>query len=155
MFRPAARFLTGPLPPDLLAARFLAAVILPPLLFFTLLESPALLFSPVLSHVELGVSVNAHIINGGQHLFSYITFNDEGYLCGCLESYDLAVLHFSSPSDCLDSTDAANSLGCVLHCILSSVFPTCRGLAYYLNHLYNHFKSTRLHERLIHVYSSL
>lgn len=34
IFRPAFRLLTGPLPPLRLAARFLAAVILPPLLFF-------------------------------------------------------------------------------------------------------------------------
>src|SRR4029077_11319522 len=38
MFRPAARFLTGPRPPDFFAARFLAAVILPPLLFFAILN---------------------------------------------------------------------------------------------------------------------
>jgi len=40
MFRPAARFLMRPRPPDLLAARFLAAVILPPLLFFAILKLP-------------------------------------------------------------------------------------------------------------------
>jgi hypothetical protein len=40
MFRPARRFLTGPRPPADLAARFLAAVILPPLLFFAILKSP-------------------------------------------------------------------------------------------------------------------
>jgi len=40
MFRPAERLLIGPRPPDLLAARFLAAVILPPLLFFAIWESP-------------------------------------------------------------------------------------------------------------------
>jgi len=40
-FRPALRFLTGPFPPGLFAARFLAAVILPPLLlFFTILITP-------------------------------------------------------------------------------------------------------------------
>src|SRR6267378_7261359 len=39
MFRPAARFLTRPRPPDRLAARFLAAVILPPLLFFAIVIS--------------------------------------------------------------------------------------------------------------------
>jgi hypothetical protein len=33
IFRPALRFLTGPFPPGLFAARFLAAVIRPPLLF--------------------------------------------------------------------------------------------------------------------------
>ena len=33
---PAARFLIVPLPPGLLAARFLAAVILPPLVFFAI-----------------------------------------------------------------------------------------------------------------------
>src|SRR4029077_16129048 len=38
MFRPAARFLIGPRPPDLFEARFLAAVILPPLLFFAILK---------------------------------------------------------------------------------------------------------------------
>src|SRR5882762_3302626 len=42
MFRPAARFLIAPRPPDFLAARFLAAVILPPLLFFAILKSPPL-----------------------------------------------------------------------------------------------------------------
>ena len=36
MFRPAGRLLTGPLPPGVLAARFLAAVIRPPLLFFAM-----------------------------------------------------------------------------------------------------------------------
>ncbi len=40
IFRPAERFLTGPRPPALLAARFLAEVILPPLLFFAILKSP-------------------------------------------------------------------------------------------------------------------
>ena len=40
MFRPARRFLTRPRPPADLAARFLAAVILPPLLFFAILKSP-------------------------------------------------------------------------------------------------------------------
>src|ERR1700674_744365 len=40
MFRPAARFLIAPRPPDFLAARFFAAVILPPLLFFAILKSP-------------------------------------------------------------------------------------------------------------------
>jgi hypothetical protein len=49
MFRPAARFLIAPRPPDLLAARFLAAVILPPLLFFAILKCPPLiLFFPLL-----------------------------------------------------------------------------------------------------------
>jgi hypothetical protein len=38
MFRPAGRFLTGPRPPGDLAARRLAAVILPPLLFLAILE---------------------------------------------------------------------------------------------------------------------
>jgi hypothetical protein len=36
IFRPAGRFLTGPLPPRDFAARFFAAVILPPLLFFAI-----------------------------------------------------------------------------------------------------------------------
>jgi hypothetical protein len=40
MFLPAARFLTEPRPPADLAARFLAAVILPPLLFFAIWKSP-------------------------------------------------------------------------------------------------------------------
>lgn len=39
MFLPALRLLTGPFPPLRLAARFLAAVILPPLLFFMLRSS--------------------------------------------------------------------------------------------------------------------
>jgi hypothetical protein len=45
MFRPAARFLIAPRPPDLFAARFLAAVILPPLLFFAILNLLFDLFS--------------------------------------------------------------------------------------------------------------
>src|SRR5688572_13286392 len=36
IFRPARRFLTGPRPPVILAARVLAAVIRPPLLFFAI-----------------------------------------------------------------------------------------------------------------------
>ena len=36
IFRPAGRFLTSPLPPVVFAARFLAAVIRPPLLFFAI-----------------------------------------------------------------------------------------------------------------------
>ena len=36
IFLPAGRFLIAPLPPGALAARFLAAVILPPLLFFAM-----------------------------------------------------------------------------------------------------------------------
>jgi hypothetical protein len=46
MFRPAARFLIAPRPPVLFAARFLAAVILPPLLFFAILNLLFDLFSP-------------------------------------------------------------------------------------------------------------
>src|ERR1700732_4785188 len=46
MFRPAARFLIAPRPPCLFAARFLAAVILPPLLFFAILDLLFVLFSP-------------------------------------------------------------------------------------------------------------
>ena len=37
---PALRLLTLPFPPGFLVARFLAAVILPPLLFFAILEYP-------------------------------------------------------------------------------------------------------------------
>jgi hypothetical protein len=40
MFRPAGRFLISPLPPGRLAARLLAAVILPPLLIFAIFKSP-------------------------------------------------------------------------------------------------------------------
>ena len=40
IFRPALRFLTEPRPPRAFAARFLAAVILPPLLFFAILKPP-------------------------------------------------------------------------------------------------------------------
>ena len=40
IFLPALRFLTRPLPPGFFAARFLAAVILPPLLFFAIIKSP-------------------------------------------------------------------------------------------------------------------
>ena len=36
ILRPAGRFATGPLPPGALAARFLAAVIRPPLLFLAM-----------------------------------------------------------------------------------------------------------------------
>jgi hypothetical protein len=36
MFLPTLRFFTGPLPPGALAARFFAAVILPPLLAFAI-----------------------------------------------------------------------------------------------------------------------
>jgi len=39
IFRPAGRFLTIPFPPDPLAARFFAAVILPPLLFFAIVNA--------------------------------------------------------------------------------------------------------------------
>jgi len=39
IFRPAGRFLTIPFPPGPFAARFLAAVILPPLLFFAISNS--------------------------------------------------------------------------------------------------------------------
>jgi hypothetical protein len=46
MLRPAARFLIAPRPPDFFAARFLAAVILPPLLFFAILNYLLDLFSP-------------------------------------------------------------------------------------------------------------
>jgi hypothetical protein len=40
IFRPALRFLTRPFPPGDLAARFLAAVIFPPLLFFAICQRP-------------------------------------------------------------------------------------------------------------------
>ena len=40
IFAPALRFLTEPFPPGDFAARFLAAVILPPLLFFAIFNSP-------------------------------------------------------------------------------------------------------------------
>jgi hypothetical protein len=43
IFRPAGRFLTNPLPPGPLAARFFAAVILPPLLFFAMVNPFGLL----------------------------------------------------------------------------------------------------------------
>lgn len=45
IFRPAGRFLTIPFPPDPLAARFLAAVIRPPLLFFAMLFLSFLMFT--------------------------------------------------------------------------------------------------------------
>jgi hypothetical protein len=44
MFLPARRFLTIPLPPGLFLARFLAAVILPPLLFFAIFYLLFILF---------------------------------------------------------------------------------------------------------------
>src|SRR5712692_9557742 len=40
IFRPALRFLTRPFPPGDFAARLLAAVILPPLLFLAILAAP-------------------------------------------------------------------------------------------------------------------
>jgi hypothetical protein len=40
IFRPTLRFLTGPFPPGFFAARFFAAVILPPLLFFAIVSFP-------------------------------------------------------------------------------------------------------------------
>src|SRR6185437_5327883 len=43
IFRPTLRFLTRPRPPADFAARRLAAVILPPLLFFAIVKSPSLL----------------------------------------------------------------------------------------------------------------
>src|SRR4029077_716775 len=43
IFRPTLRFLTRPRPPTDFAARRLAAAILPPLLFFAIVESPSLL----------------------------------------------------------------------------------------------------------------
>jgi hypothetical protein len=49
MFRPARRFFTGPRPPADLAARFLAAVILPPLLFFAILKIITYIFSGFVS----------------------------------------------------------------------------------------------------------
>jgi len=45
IFRPAGRFLTIPFPPGPLAARFLAAVIRPPLLFFAMLFLSFLMFT--------------------------------------------------------------------------------------------------------------
>ncbi len=39
IFRPALRLATGPFPPGFFAARFLAAVIRPPLLFFAILNT--------------------------------------------------------------------------------------------------------------------
>jgi hypothetical protein len=41
IFRPALRLATAPFPPFRLAARFLAAAILPPLVFFILKSSPS------------------------------------------------------------------------------------------------------------------
>ena len=55
MFRPAARFLIAPRPPDLFAARFLAAVILPPLLFFAILNLLFDLFFPYRNALVLRV----------------------------------------------------------------------------------------------------
>ncbi len=48
IFRPAVRFLTGPRPPADLAARFLAAVIRPPLLFLAILNHPFHLFRGII-----------------------------------------------------------------------------------------------------------
>ena len=40
IFWPTLRFLTAPFPPGAFAARFFAAVTLPPLLFFAIFNSP-------------------------------------------------------------------------------------------------------------------
>jgi hypothetical protein len=40
IIRPALRFLTGPFPPGLFAARLFAAAIFPPLLFFLTIDPP-------------------------------------------------------------------------------------------------------------------
>ena len=63
IFRPALRFLTEPRPPRDFAARFLAAVILPPLLFFAILNPPP-------SSLELGtlaIQVEQAQPNGNFH----------------------------------------------------------------------------------------
>jgi len=61
MLRPARRFLTRPRPPADLAARLLAAVILPPLLFFAILKSPLESLFQVLSLLSCRVRfVRAH-----------------------------------------------------------------------------------------------
>ena len=50
---PARRFFTGPLPPGLFAARFFAAVILPPLLFFAIMDAFCFVFWCLPSHGTL------------------------------------------------------------------------------------------------------
>jgi hypothetical protein len=59
MFRPAFRFLTGPRPPGLLAARLFAAVIRPPLLFFAMVSFLSLVRSPHPSPGGLTASLGA------------------------------------------------------------------------------------------------
>jgi uncharacterized membrane protein len=61
MFLPAARSFTGPFPPGFFAARDLAAVILPPLLFFAILNTSfnCLVSVVIVLHVSLSYSIDA------------------------------------------------------------------------------------------------
>ena len=75
ILRPTLRFLTRPRPPGDLAARFLAAVILPPRLPFAMLKSPPLYtfamsgpepFSACFQILAIGATVSTHIYSGSQ-----------------------------------------------------------------------------------------
>jgi hypothetical protein len=61
MCLPAGRFFTIPFPPGLFAARLLAAVILPPLLFFAILNTSlnCLVSLVIVIHVSLSYSIDA------------------------------------------------------------------------------------------------
>ena len=59
ILRPALRFLTGPFPPGVSAARALAAVILPPLLFFAIFEFTSLI--PFFPLVIYQISGDTHL----------------------------------------------------------------------------------------------
>jgi uncharacterized membrane protein len=61
MCLPAGRFFTIPFPPGIFAARRLAAVILPPLLFFAILNTSlnCLVFLAIVIPVALSYSIDA------------------------------------------------------------------------------------------------
>jgi hypothetical protein len=60
MCKPAGRSFIGPLPPGIFAARLLAAVILPPLLFFAILNTSlnCLVSLVIVIHAALTYSIN-------------------------------------------------------------------------------------------------
>jgi hypothetical protein len=64
IFRPTLRFFTGPRPPAAFAARFFAAVILPPLLFFAIVKRPpSLELAAIASQVEQALPpVKSHLL---------------------------------------------------------------------------------------------
>ena len=64
ILRPALRFLTGPFPPGVSAARALAAVILPPLLFFAISEFTSLIpFFPLATAIHTVRNVHSDLIS--------------------------------------------------------------------------------------------